>query len=156
MEEFLENIYKEKQLYALTNFFKLILIGKLTRKDYNSFSLVEGHDKVARLIRDIEEGYIDLFAEETPKHVSTLYYEMMNLYQDLQSVKVSRSTHLLNALENVSQIASYDRFFIEEDAVAVLTLIGCLPIEIREEFRLTQVIFLSYEKQKVKKKGNQL
>lgn len=150
MEEHIQDIMRQKKLYAYINFFKLLIIGQVSMKDVNNFCLVDGMEKLTCLMDDINQKILSLFSDNgEAKYISTLFYEMTNLCQELQSNKVSKSTILENAFDDVTRITSYyNRNFVEDDTVADLTLLTFLPIEVAEMIDVRQVILAPLSKQK--------
>lgn len=150
MEEYIQDIMKQKKLYAHINFFKLLKVGELSEKDNDSFYLIDGTEKVHQLMNDIKERNIELFYEDgEAKYISALYDEMGNLCHELQSMKVSKSPMLENAFEEVTRITSYYNCrFLEDDMVADLTLLTFLPIDVIMGNEVKQTIVTPLPKQK--------
>lgn len=140
MEEFEKDRKEEKNFYALINFFKLIIVGRLCEENSDLFAVLEGKQKLDKLIRDIEEENINLYDNS----FSSLYRKMCNLSIRLKDMTTSQSFPLLEAqkeFNNIVVISDYYKINTYNNPVrADYVLLSTLPSSINMESEVKEVL----------------
>lgn len=148
-EEFEKDRKEEKKFYALINFFKLIIICRLSKANSDLFYLLEGKNKLDQLIRDIQEKNIVL----KNKALGDLYTEMHDLVPLMNNR--GQGFSLLQAMKEYKNICKSELIIAnceewnpyDDIGYADLDLLVALPFSIANDDEIKEVL-LSIELQK--------
>lgn len=94
MDEFLKDRERETKALAIIDYFKLIKLAELTKKEKTeTFVLLDGYNIINRLLNKTEEGYFDI-----TKTITELYTELFNYIDEINYITLSKSkvTDIIN------------------------------------------------------------
>lgn len=150
-EEFQKDRKIEKKFHALVNYFQLLVIGKNSQQNYEDFCLMDGMKKVNQLLNDINQENIYFYEENgSIKETITLYQELIDLYNILNSGMISLSPTFSFEMDNIDRITSYchRNNYVEEGFPSDFEVLLSLPIRIIADFPELRQIILRNQKQK--------